>query len=48
MCERGMQTAIVGTNKTNDAAIAAYQSVGFEICNRSTEYVLTAETSRAR
>jgi ribosomal protein S18 acetylase RimI-like enzyme len=48
MRERGMRTAIVGTNATNDPAIAAYQSVGFEICNRSTEYVLTAAASRAR
>jgi ribosomal protein S18 acetylase RimI-like enzyme len=48
MRERGMQTAIVGTNATNAPAIAAYQSVGFEMCNRSTEYVLTAEPSRAR
>jgi ribosomal protein S18 acetylase RimI-like enzyme len=45
MRERGMKTAIVGTNATNAPAIAAYQSVGFKICNRSTEYVLAREPS---
>jgi ribosomal protein S18 acetylase RimI-like enzyme len=40
MRERGMRTAIVGTNATNAAAIATYESVGFRICARSVEYVL--------
>ncbi len=44
MRERGMETAIVGTNATNTAAIALYQSVGFTIVNRMTEYELTPET----
>jgi ribosomal protein S18 acetylase RimI-like enzyme len=35
---RGMRTAIVGTNATNAAAIALYESVGFTIVNRNTEY----------
>jgi ribosomal protein S18 acetylase RimI-like enzyme len=40
MRERGMRTAIVGTNATNAAAIATYESVGFRACARSVEYVL--------
>jgi ribosomal protein S18 acetylase RimI-like enzyme len=38
MRERGMTTAIVGTNAANAPAIALYQSVGFEIVNRMTAY----------
>jgi len=38
MQQRGMTTAIVGTNATNAAAIALYESVGFRIVNRNTEY----------
>ena len=41
MRDRGMRTAIVGTNATNTAAIALYESVGFTIVNRVVEYVLT-------
>jgi ribosomal protein S18 acetylase RimI-like enzyme len=41
MRERGMTTAIVRTNATNDPAIALYRSVGFSIVNTSTEYELT-------
>lgn len=40
MRQRGMETAIVGTNATNAPAIALYQSVGFEVCIQSVEYVL--------
>jgi ribosomal protein S18 acetylase RimI-like enzyme len=39
MRERGMTTAMVGTNATNHAAIALYQSVGFTIVNKMTPYV---------
>jgi ribosomal protein S18 acetylase RimI-like enzyme len=38
MRERGMTRARVGTNATNAPAIAAYQSVGFTITHRITEY----------
>lgn len=38
MRERGVTTAIVGTNATNAPAIALYQSVGFDIVNRMTAY----------
>jgi ribosomal protein S18 acetylase RimI-like enzyme len=30
----GMETAIVGTNEGNDAAISLYQGVGFQRANR--------------
>ncbi len=42
MQERGMTTAIVGTNATNAPALALYQSVGFEIVNRVTSYERSA------
>jgi ribosomal protein S18 acetylase RimI-like enzyme len=40
MRDRGMETAIVGTNAGNEAAIALYQSVGFQILNTIAEYKL--------
>jgi ribosomal protein S18 acetylase RimI-like enzyme len=43
MRDRGMTSAIVQTNATNDAAIALYQSVGFRIASRSSEYELTPQ-----
>lgn len=42
---RGMTTAIVQTNADNAPAIAAYQSVGFEMVNRRVEYALTPGTT---
>ena len=47
MRERGMTTAIVGTNQTNAAAIAAYQSVGFGIRHRIVEYELAGRPGSA-
>lgn len=44
--ERGMRTACVGTNKTNAAAIALYESVGFRIRNSFIEYELAAPDVR--
>jgi mycothiol synthase len=38
MRERGVETAIVGTNAKNTAAIALYESVGFTIVNQMTTY----------
>jgi ribosomal protein S18 acetylase RimI-like enzyme len=40
MQQRGVRAAYVRTNATNARAIAAYESVGFEICARAVEYVL--------
>jgi ribosomal protein S18 acetylase RimI-like enzyme len=48
MRERGMRTAIVGTNATNTAAIALYQSVGFRIANSVTAYELTHTPSNRK
>jgi ribosomal protein S18 acetylase RimI-like enzyme len=48
MKERGMTTAIVGTNASNAAAIALYESVGFRIINRLTEYEYTPGPSAGR
>lgn len=41
MRERGMRTAIVGTNAKNAAAIALYESVGFTIVNQVTKHELS-------
>lgn len=41
MRARGMETAIVATSGKNQAWIALYHSVGFQIANRDEEYVKT-------
>jgi ribosomal protein S18 acetylase RimI-like enzyme len=48
MRERGMRTAIVGTNATNTAAIALYRSVGFAIVNRVVAYEFGSSPGSAR
>lgn len=41
MRDRGMNTAMVGTNGDNAPAIALYRSAGFDVVNRSVDYQLT-------